>query len=50
MYTNVANQGPAFQITETKIYATVVTLSTQSKAKLLPQLKASFKRTINWME
>ena len=40
MYTNVANQGLAFQITETKIYVTAVTLSTQGKAKLLPQLKS----------
>ena len=35
-------------ITETKLYVLVVTLSTQDNAKLLQQLKSSFKRTINW--
>ena len=37
-----------FQITETKLYVPVVTLSTKDNAKLLPQLKSGFKRTINW--
>ena len=37
-----------FQITETKLYVPVVTLSTQGNAKLLQQLKSGFKRTINW--
>ena len=37
-----------FQITETKPYVPVVTLSTQDNAKLLQQLKSGFKRTINW--
>ena len=37
-----------FVITETKLYVPVVTLSTQDIAKLLPQLKSGFKRTINW--
>ena len=37
-----------FKITETKLYVPVVTLSTQDNAKLLQQLKSSFKRTINW--
>ena len=46
--TNVANQGATFTITETKLYVPVVTLSTQDNAKLLPQLKSGFKRTINW--
>ena len=36
-----------FAITETKLYVPVVTLSTQDNAKLLQQLKSSFKRTIN---
>ena len=36
-----------FQITETKLYVPVVTLSTQDNAKLLQQLKSGFKRTIN---
>ena len=37
-----------FAITDTKLYVPVVTLSTQDNAKLLQQLKSSFKRTINW--
>ena len=39
-----------FQITETKLYVPVVTLSTQDNAKLLQQLKSVFKRTIEWNE
>ena len=35
VYTNVANQGATFAITETKLYVPVVTLSTQDNAKLL---------------
>ena len=46
--TNVANQNPAFTITETNHYVPVVTLSTQDNAKLIPQLKSGFKRTISW--
>ena len=37
-----------FKIIDTKIYVTVVTLSTQDNAKLLQELKSGFKRTINW--
>ena len=48
VYTDVANQGATFRITETKLYVLVVTLSTQDNAKLLTQLKSGFKRTINW--
>ena len=48
IYTNVDNQVPTFTITETNLYVPVVTLSTQDNAKLLPQLKSSFKRTISW--
>ena len=48
IYTDVDNQVPAFTITETNLYATVVTLSTQYNAKLLPQLKSGFKRIIRW--
>ena len=44
----VANQVPTFTITKTNLYVPVVTLSTQDNAKLLPQLKSGFKRTINW--
>ena len=45
--TNVANQNATFKITETKLYAPVVTLSTEDNAKVLTQLKSGFKRTIN---
>ena len=48
IYTNVTNQVPTFTTTETNLYVPVVTLSTQDNAKLLPQLKSSFKRTISW--
>ena len=47
IYTNVADQVPTFTITEANLYVPVVTLSTQDNAKLLPQLKADFKRTIS---
>ena len=46
--TNVANQNPTFTITETTLYVPAVTLSTRDNAKLLPQLKSGFKRTIGW--
>ena len=46
--TNVTNQIPTFKITETTLNVPVVTLSTQDNAKLLPQLKSGFKRTIRW--
>ena len=48
IYTDVADQVPTFTITETNLYVPVVTLSTQDNAKLLPQLKNGFKRTISW--
>ena len=44
--TNVANQNPTFTITVRNLYVPVVTLSTQDNAKLLPQLKSGFKRTM----
>ena len=47
VYTNFANQGATFEISETKLYLPVVTLSTQDSAKLFPQLKSGFKRIIN---
>ena len=46
--TDVSNQGATFAVTETKLYVTVVTLSTQDNAKLLQQLKSGFKKIINW--
>ena len=46
--TKVANQNPTFTLTEINLHVPVVTLSTQNNAKLLPQLKSGFKRTISW--
>ena len=46
--TNIADPNPTFTIRETNLYVPVVTLSTQDNAKLLPQLKSGFKRTITW--
>ena len=40
IYADVENQVPTFIITETNLYVSVVTLSTQDNAKLLPQLKS----------
>ena len=40
--------GMEFQITDTKLYVPVVTLSKENDTKLLGQLKAEFKRTIKW--
>ena len=37
-----------FQITGTKLYAPVVTLSTKNGKRLLQQLRTGFKRTIKW--
>ena len=48
IYTNIANQVLTFTIAKANLYVFVVTLSTQDNAKLLPQLKSGFKRTITW--
>ena len=48
IYTDVANQGPIFTVTETNLYVPVITLSTQDNSRLLQQLKNGFKRTISW--
>ena len=37
-----------FEITDTRLYVPVVTLSTPDDAKLLQQLNSGFKRAINW--
>ena len=37
-----------FEITDTKLYVPVVTLSIQNNSKLLQNLKSGFKRTISW--
>ena len=47
VYTNVANEGATFEITEANLYVPV-TLSTQDNAKLLSQLISGFKRTTSW--
>ena len=46
--TVVANQGATFWITDTMLYVSVVTLSTEDHENWLQQLKSGFKRTINW--
>ena len=46
--TAVQNQAATFEITDTKLYVPVVTLSTQESTKFLQQLKSGFKRVINW--
>ena len=43
-----SNGAGRFDITDTKLYIPVVTLSTQENTKLLQQLKSGFKRVINW--
>ena len=40
--TNAKNENRTFEITETKLYVPVVTLSTQDNAKLLTLLKSLF--------
>ena len=40
--------GLEFQITDTKLYVPVVTLSKENDIKLLEQLKTRFKKTIKW--
>ena len=45
--TNSAGAG-TFEITDTKLYVPVMTLSTQENTKLLQQLKSGFKRVIAW--
>ena len=47
IYTDVNNQVPTITITETNLYVPVVILSSQDNAKLLPQLKSGFKRTLS---
>ena len=46
--TNNPPTGLEFQITDTKLYAPVVTLSTENDKKLSEQLKSGFKRTVKW--
>ena len=44
----IVGQEPTFTRTDTKLCVPVVALSTQYNPKLFEQLKAGFKRTINW--
>ena len=44
---DVASQNATFEITGTKLYVPVVTLSTQENSKLLQQLKSGFKRVFS---
>ena len=46
--TAIQNQAATFEITDTKFYVPLVTLSTQENTKFLQQLKSGFKRVINW--
>ena len=41
-------ENATFQITETKLYVPVVTLSKENDIKLLEKLKSGFKKTIKW--
>ena len=45
--TNSTGAG-TFEITDTKLYVPVVTLSTQDNSRLLQQIKSGFKRVISW--
>ena len=45
-YTSPINA--TFQVTDTKLYVTVVTLSTENDKRLVEQLRTEFKRTIKW--
>ena len=43
-----ATGATTFEITDTKLYVPVITLSSQDNAKLLQQIKSGFKRAIIW--
>ena len=45
--TNSTGAG-VFEITDTKLYVPVVTLSKQDHSKLLQELRSGFKRVVNW--
>ena len=47
LFTDVANKGTPFAVTDTKIYVSVAILSTQDNEELLEQLTSGFKITIN---
>ena len=45
---NADPENVIFQVTDTKLYVPVVTLSKENDIKLLQHLKSGFKRTIKW--
>ena len=47
---NVNNRETTFQITNTKLYVLVVTLSTKDNVNLTKQLNEGFKRSVYWNE
>ena len=49
MLAKYAPTNATFQITDTKLYVPVVTLSTKDHNNFLEQLKSWFKRTIKWI-
>ena len=44
----IAPSGATFEITDSKLYVSVVTLSNENDTKLLEQLKSGFERIIKW--
>ena len=42
-----ANQNPKFEITDTELYVSFITVSTPGNIKLFKQSESGFKRTIN---
>ena len=47
---NVNNREATFQITRTKLYVPIVTLSTKDNVNLIKQLNEGFKRSVYWNE
>ena len=47
---NANNRETTFKITSTKLYVTIVTLSTRDNVKLTKQLNEGFKRSLYWNE
>ena len=47
---NINNRETTFQITSTKLYVPIVTLSTKDNVNLTKQLTEGFKRSVYWNE
>ena len=47
---DTSSTNATFQITDTKLYVPVVTLSTENNKRLLEQLRTGLKRTIKWIK